>query len=299
MKALASLQARNAVVVDRATPPESPSSPKPVRNTVIGAMAGLLLGLGLVLARGKRDRRLLDPRDLEEAFGLPVLAALPDSEALGKKFGLADHLPPVEAEAFRGLSARLCHLEPERTVDSVLVTSAAARDGKSTVALNLAAAAAATGHEVLLVEAEVRRPILARSLGLPPNKGLTSVLAGEMRLRDACHEVLLLHRADGGSPPTMDVLLAGETRPDAGELIESARMQDVIQECGTNYPLVVIDSPPAGLISEGTSLMSDVGAVVVVGRIGKLTNEEAVHLRVRLEAIDAPTFGIVANFADT
>jgi polysaccharide biosynthesis transport protein len=298
LKLLGSLQTGNAIVVDRATPPSSPSSPKPVRNTILGGLAGLLLGTGVVLVAEKVDRRLRDPGDLEEAFGLPVLARLPDSDALGRRLGMAHDLPPFEAEAFRMLRANLRYFDSGRDIDSVLITSASAQDGKSTVAFNLAAAAASQAR-VLLVEAEVRKPTLARSLGLPPEEGLTAVLAGEIPLLEAYHEVLLMNTGDGpDSAPTMDVLLAGEWRPDASVLVESERMREVLRECRRDYDLVVIDTPPAGLVSDAISLMSDVSAVIVVGRIGRLTTEQATRLRDQLKQIDAPTFGIVANFAD-
>jgi capsular exopolysaccharide synthesis family protein len=298
LKILGSLQTGNAIVVDRATPPSSPSSPKPVRNTILGGLAGLLLGMGAALIAEKVDRRLRDPEDLEDAFGLPVLARLPDSDALGRRLGMAQNLPPHEAEAFRMLRANLRYFDAGRDIDSVLITSASAQDGKSTVAFNLAAAAASQAR-VLLVEAEVRKPTLARSLGLPGEEGLTSLLAGETTLAEACHEVFLMGNHDGAdSSHTMDVLLAGDWRPDASELVESERMREVLRECRRNYDLVVVDTPPAGLVSDAISLMGDVSAVIVVGRIGKLTTEQAVRLRDQLEQIDAPTFGIVANFTD-
>jgi capsular exopolysaccharide synthesis family protein len=295
---LASIQTGNALVVDRATPPDSPSSPKPVRDTLLAGIAGLLLGIGVALTVEKLDRRIRDPDDLEDAFGLPVIASLPDSSALARRFGMSNELPPFEAEAFRTLRSNLRFFDRGRDLDSVLITSASAQDGKSTVAFNLAAAAAATELDVLLVEAEVRRPVLARSLGLPPDEGLTSVLAGEASLEESCHEVLLMRGDNSGPPPTMDVLLAGRWRADGSELVESERMRELIRECRRRYSLVVIDTPPAGVVSDAISLMSDVSAVVVVGRMGKLTSEQATRLRDQLEKIDAPAFGVVANFAD-
>jgi capsular exopolysaccharide synthesis family protein len=296
---LASLQTGNASVIERATPPASPSSPKPIRNTVIGAFAGLLLGLGLAFVREQQDRRVRDSKELEDAFGLPLLARVPESSSLSRRSSVISELPPFEAEGFRMLRANLRYLEPDREVDSVLITSASVQDGKSTVAFHLAATAAATGTRVLLIEADVRRPTLARLLGLPSDEGLTSVLADtESSLAEVSHEVLLAHDADGrGSPPTMDIVVAGQIRPDSSELIESHRMQELIRDAKQHYSLVVIDTPPAGLVSDAIPLMSQVSAVIVVGRMGKLTSKAASGLRDQLEKINAPTVGVVANFA--
>jgi Mrp family chromosome partitioning ATPase len=141
--------------------------------------------------------------------------------------------------------------------------------------------------------------VLARALGLPPDEGLTSVLAGEASIEESCHEVLLMRGDNGAGPPaTKDILHAGRWRADGSELVESERMRELLRECRSKYSLVVIDTPPAGLVSDAIPLMSDVSAVVVVGRLGKLTSDQATRLRDQLQKVDAPTFGVVANFAD-
>ena len=298
---LASVQTGNLTVIERATPSASASSPKPIRNTAIGAFAGLLLGLGLALVREQQDRRVRNSKELEKAFGLPVLANVPESKVLGSRSNMGHDLPPFEADGFRMLRTNLRYVERDREIDSVLITSPVVDEGKSTIAFHLAAASAATGAKVLLIEADIRKPMLAEMLGLPPEEGLSKVLAGERSsLDDVCHEVLLAQRTDGrgSSPPAMDVVLAGESVPDASELIESERMRELIKEARRNYSLVVIDTPPAGLVSDAIPLMSQVSAVVVVGRIGRVTSEEANRLRDQLQKVGAPTVGVVANFTN-
>jgi tyrosine-protein kinase len=300
LRIFASLQTGNAVIVDTATPPASPSSPKPVRNTVIGGFAGLLLGLGLAFSREQLDRRLRNSRDLEEAFGAPVLARLPASRALRNGYSITSELPPAEAEAFRMLRANLRHPPAHKQIDSVLITSPSVEDGKTTVALNLATAATMAGLKVLLLEADVRRPRLAASLGLAPGDGLTAVLSRKReRLADVTSEVLLGPSPDGMSAPIMlDVVPAGEILANASELIESGRMRELITEARRSYSLVIIDTPPAGLVFDAIPLMSEVSAVVVVGRIGRVTSDEASGLSEQLRKMNAPTMGVVANFTD-
>ncbi len=300
LRIFSSLQTGNAAIVDRATPPGSPTSPRLLRNTIIGGFAGLLLGLGLALGREQLDRRLRDSRALEDAFGVPVLARLPESKTLRNGYSITSDLPAVEAEAFRMLRTNLRHLPADRQIDSVLITSPSVEDGKTTVALNLATAAAVADLQVLLVEADVRRPSLAASLGLPSGDGLTAVLSGKRdQLADVTHEVLLGPSADGlSAPPTLDVVPAGEILANASELIASERMRDMIREARRNYSLVVIDTPPAGLVLDAIPLMSEVSAVVVVGRIGRITSEEADDLDEQLRKVNAPTVGVVANFTN-
>src|SRR3954469_3853216 len=141
-------------VVEAAAAPTKPSSPKPVRDLAIGAFAGLLLGLGLVLVRDQMDRRLTNSKQLANLFDVPLLARVPESKAL-KRDRIPQSLPAPEAEAFRMLRATIRHLKTghdEKEFRSLLVTSPTVADGKSTIAFNLAAAAAATGARVLLVE---------------------------------------------------------------------------------------------------------------------------------------------------
>lgn len=284
-------------VLDKASPPSSPSSPKPVRNTVLGGLAGLVLGLGLALVRGTLDRRLLRLEDLEEALDLPILAVLPESDALRRRHGVEQNLPPAEIEAFRALATNVCRSWREREIDSVLVTSPAQGDGKTAVAFNLAAAAAASGQQVLLIEARLDKPVLARALGLPRDQGLASVIAGETPLLDACHEVLLINNRNSGPAPAMDVLPAGEMRPSTTGQVDAARMREIVHDCRRNNSLVVIDAAPSGALSRETELIGEASAVVVVGRMGKLTSAQADDLRDWLESTDAPTLGVVANFA--
>lgn len=298
LSTLASLQTGNAVVIQAATPPVLPSSPKPVRNAIIAGFAGLLLGLGLALMREQLDHRMRNSSDLETAFGLPVLARLPKSRALARRSSVPQRLPGVEQEAFRILRANLRYLHAGGELNSVLVTSPTVEEGKSTVSFNLAAAVAATGVRVLLIEGDLRKPRLARMLGLSRNFGLSALLSGKRQhLEEVVHQIPVSERMNGsGSARTMDVLLAGPPARNPSELLDSDRMREVLTEAEDRYDLVIIDTPPATVVSDAIPLMKHVNAVLVVGRIGKLTANGAARLREQLEKVQAPTIGVVANF---
>ncbi len=289
-----------ADVVQRASAPSSPSSPRPNRDALVGAFAGLFVGLGLALVREQVDRRVKHSKELGDVFGLPVLTTLPQSRALRERNGKPlTSLPPAEAEAFQMLRANLHYLNTDKELRSVVVTSASVGDGKTTVALNLAKADAAVGRRVLLVEADIRRPSLAPTLGLQVSTGLASFLSDRsLPLTEVTHRVPVSQRTNGRDVPlTMDVVVAGTIPSNPSELIDSERMRELIREAEGHYDLVVIDTAPAGLVADAIPLMSEASAVVIVGRVGRVTSSEAHSLREQLERIDAPAFGLVANFS--
>ncbi len=289
----------DAEITARATPPTSPDSPKPARDGVIGGFAGLLLGFVLAMTREQLDRRVRGSRELENAFGLPVLASVPRSRALAKADGGSlMKLKPSDAESFQMLRANLRFLNTETELRSVVVTSPGVGDGKSTVSMNLAQADASVGKRVLLIEADLRRPRLGPLLGIGEETGLAAYLADpSLDLIDVTRRVPVSHHDNGTSEPlTMDVVVAGRVPSNPAELVNSERMQSLVTEAEAEYDLVVIDTSPAGLVADAIPLMSQATAVLIVGRVGRITSSEADHLRDQLERIDAPTFGLVANF---
>jgi polysaccharide biosynthesis transport protein len=297
LRILASLQTGNTELVQRAAVPESPSSPQPVRNGLIGAFAGLLLGLALALVFEQVDRRLKRPRELEEAFDLPLIGSVPKSRALADVVP-GEGLPAIEAEAFRMLNMGLRYSSPSREVRSVVVTSPAPEDGKSTVAFHLAVAAHEAGARVLLIEADLRRPGLADALDLTPGGGLASILSDPNEKPAAAIQrvPVTLAAEDAGPTGAIDVMVAGEAAGNPTALMASERMFRLIRQAEKRYDLVVIDTPPAGIIADAIPLMDQVGGVVIVSRLDADTRDAAARLREQLDKLDAPTLGVVANF---
>lgn len=300
LQILASLQTGNAELVERAEPPGSPSSPKPLRNAALGLFLGALLGAALAMLRERLDRHVRDPKEIEQAFGRPILGAIPKSPALAKKSAAFDGaLPVADAEAFRMLRANLRYFNVDRSVKSVLVTSAAPGDGKSTVAWNLAAAAAGARARVLLVEADLRHRSYAWG-ELRQDLGLSTVLAGYCGLDEALQSIPL-NRPDI-TPATerrLDVLTVGPLPPNPVDLIESERMRELIHESEGAYDLVVIDTPPTSVVSDAIPLVREVSGVMVVVRPGYTARGALLQLKSQLENLDAPTLGVVLNALST
>jgi capsular exopolysaccharide synthesis family protein len=297
---LAEIQSGNAQIAQVATVPTAPSSPKVARNTVLGGILGLLLGLALAFLLERLDRRVKDPDDLERIFKLPLLGMIPESPAYARhSSGQAgrdgEPLPARDIEVFRMLRARLRYFNVDRDLRLMLVTSASSGDGKTTVVQNLAEAAASMGGRVLIIEGDLRRPTIADRLSLHRAPGLAEVLIGASTAEDT----IQITRPAGGGPSAtsgaLSVLTAGAPPPNPAELIESHAMENVLEWAAENYDLVVIDTPPLSVVPDAIPLLRKVHGVVIVSRLGKSTRDGAARMRDELASLGAPMLGVVAN----
>jgi tyrosine-protein kinase len=285
LEALAAIQTGKAELAQPATVPSSPSSPRTTRNVALGIFLGLLLGIGLALGREQFDRRLRDLDDIEEILRMPVLGTIPRSRAISDRGAGAELTPTgAEGEAFRMLRASLHYFNVDRTVTSILVTSAAAQDGKTTVAWNLALAEARAGTRILYIEADLRRPSLAVSLGIRDDDGLSLVLAGVSQPAGALRTI-----------HGVDVLTAGPLPPNPAELIESKRMSELLKWGEKEYDRVIVDTPPSAVVADAVPLFNRIGGIAVVVRLQKSPREPLEQLKDQLVNTGAPVLGIVVN----
>jgi capsular exopolysaccharide synthesis family protein len=292
------LSSSEAQLAHSASAPISPSSPKVARNTVLGGLLGLLLGLGLAFLFERLNRQLRDPEEAREAFGLPVLGTVPESKAImaSNEGSAAAELPFVENEAFRMLRASLRYFNVDEDLRTVLVTSYRAGAGKTTIAWNLARVGA-SGSRAIVVETDLRNPTLARQHGLEPGPGLAEVLTRQVGLDAAIQfkRVAAGVGPNGAEEPTLHAITAGALPPNPAELLESRAMDELLSQLEERYELIVIDTAPIGVISDCFPLLRRVDGVVAVARMGKSTRESAGKVREQLERLDAPTLGVVAN----
>jgi polysaccharide biosynthesis transport protein len=296
---LASLQTGNAELVQPAELPTSPSSPKTIRNTVLGLILGFIVGLVLAFLFERLNRRLRDPEEAREAFDLPLLAVVPESKAImaTNEGAAAPDLPFAENESFQMLRASLRYFNVDREVQSVLIASGSAGVGKSTVSWNLARIAAHSSR-VVLVETDLRKPSLGRQHGLRMGPGLAALLTHQVSLDEAIQTKTLVERgSDNGAAAasTLDVIVAGPPPPNPAELLESKTIRQVHAELRERYDLVVFDTAPIGVVSDAFPLLREVDGVIVVSRLGISRRDHAEHLREQLRRLEAPTLGFVAN----
>jgi receptor protein-tyrosine kinase len=234
--------------------------------------------------------------DLEAAYRLPVLSAIPHNKAYARAPELNASNHHGDREVFRLLRAYLRYFNVDRQITTLLVASAAPGDGKTTVARNLAQAAQETGTKTMLLEADLRRPALARHYDFRPAPGLSELLIGSVDAHEAIRSVPLTTRINGStSEVSLDVIPAGHPPPNPAELMESNAMADVLSWAAEHYELVVIDTPPIAVVSDAMPLLPKVDGVLLVSQLGKNTRDAAAFLRERLVGVNAPLLGVIAN----
>ena len=257
---LRALQTGDAEVIQRAQPNSTAVSPKPKRDAILGFIVGLLIGCGFALLVDFLDRRLKKLDDFERFFpDLTVIASVPHTAANARALELVG---PV-AESYRMLRESLRFLDPSGTARCFVVTSANESEGKSTVSVNLASSIAAVGRSVILVEADLHRPMVTNLLGIERGTvGLSDLLVSDIDFGDA-----LLTVED---QPGLVVLPSGTHPPNPADLLAAGKMEDVLTALCKYADVVIVDSPPLLPVADTRVLLrlTAVNGVILVARAG-------------------------------
>jgi succinoglycan biosynthesis transport protein ExoP len=279
-----------ASVLEPAVLPSGPSSPKPLRNAFLGAFLGLVLGVGIVFLLDQLDPRLRSREEVDRIMApLPILAAIPGVKNSTRELLFDKESNSPAAEAFRILrtNAQFFSLD-EEPFSRVLVASPQGEDGKTTVAVNLAVSLAASGARTILLEADLRRPTASTYFGTTKSPGLSDALVGNSTLEEAMHETGL---------PNLTVVPAGTVPVNPSELLGSVRMVDMLDELSDGIDVLVIDTPPALVVTDATLLALHVDGVIIVLRAGRTHREGATKTKELFEQTGARLLGVVVNFA--
>lgn len=289
LRALRAAQGSNASIIEPAVASSTPVAPRVTRTVVLAGIVALLLAFGAVVLAQGADQRIRDPLELEELIDRPMLGAIPRSAFNDER------LSGVDEEAFQTLRASLTYFNVDRPVRSVIITSPRQGDGKTTVATNLARAMSRAGKDVLLVDADLRRPQVTSRLHIPGIVGLGAVLVNEIDLLDA----LVEPATDAEQGGRLRVLPAGPPPPNPSELLASQRMKQLLDELTDMSDLVIVDSTPLLTVSDSLPLIEMVSGVVVVARLNETTKDSVRRLERVVSTANGTLLGSVATGATT
>jgi capsular exopolysaccharide synthesis family protein len=255
LQVVSNSRSNNMQVMDRADVPGAPYSPNTRRDWFTALLAGVLVSFGLAFGVEYLDDSVKTPEDIARRLNLPLLGLVPALR--GKQVPLLSETVPHDfGEAFRSIRTSLVFTVGSSEARVIAVTSTQPLEGKTTTACNLATALALGGSRVLIIDADMRRPSLHRIMGLQNQTGLSHVLVGQARMREAVQRT---------TEPNLFVITAGRTPPNPSELLSSTRMKTLIANLETGpFDWVVIDTPPVLAVTDAVILAGQVSAVVFV-----------------------------------
>lgn len=287
--------------------PNAPISPNIPRNLSLGFIGALLLGAGAAFLAEKLHDVFHSANDLKRDVMLPVLGVIPFRPTFKSATSVKRNLSPdpeVASEAenllskpllgspqfiesFRSLFSNLRLLSTGTPLCSIVINSALPSDGKSTVAFNLAVAAAAMGQRVLLVDADLRRPTVHVNSRIPNLRGVTNILTGDIAFQDVVQQSPL--------EENLYILTAGQIPPDPTRLLASVKMQQLMKDLEASFDLVIYDSPPLVGFADSLMLANNTDGCLIVVGLGRTERAALLESLDYLKLAGTSVLGLVAN----
>jgi polysaccharide biosynthesis transport protein len=310
LRTLETLQTSSAILVrpaDRAAQVQ----PRPIRNGVLGFVVGLGLGIGLAFLRHALDTRVRSSEEVAERLHLPLLARLPEPPRrlrAKNRLVMLEDPQSANAEPFRILRTNTEFVNLERGARTIMVTGAIEEEGKSTTVANLAVSFARAGRRVILVDLDLRRPMLHRFFRLESGAGLTDVALGHADLDQTLVPVPIPEgkskmgvRSDNGQERllgSLAVLPAGSVPPDPGEFVATRALTELLATLGRRAEIVFLDTPPLLHVSDAMTLSAKVGGMIVVVNLERIRRPVLAELHRVLANCRAEKLGFVLAGAD-
>ena len=294
-------QISNVYVIDKAVPKYLPIKPKTKLNILLGFVFGLAAGIGIILLREFMDNSIRSKEDLER-LGLTVLGIIPSmsidkaKKVLDKKYSsnddfrnrLISHFKPRSpiSESFRSLRTNLELSVPNKTLSALVVTSAGASEGKSTVISNLAIAYAQFGMKVLLVDGDMRKPIIHKMFSTPKKPGLANMITKRSKMDESIFKTEI---------DNLYVMPAGSLPPNPSELLGSKAMKELFAQLRKQFDKIFFDAPPLMAVTDAALMGSMTDGVLLVARAGEAQKEVVVHLQQEMKNTKITIVGTVLN----
>jgi len=286
---LTEAQATSTIVnKNPAVPNRSPIAPQPTRSAMLAAVVGLMVAAGIIFLIEFLDDTIRDPQEITRRWGIPILGMIVSyKSSSGEALVTVRHPRSPISEAFRSLRTNLQFAGVETPLRTLLVTSPSPSDGKTTVVANLASVIAQSGRNVVIVDADLRRPRIHKLFQLSNRVGLTDQF---IRMQD---------RFDGSLKSTevtnLHAITSGNLPPNPSELLSSGRMSEILKQLSEQFNTVIIDSPPTLLVTDAMVLAQRVDGVLMVVK-PSVTKWASLRQAIeQLQRVKANLLGVVVN----
>jgi capsular exopolysaccharide synthesis family protein len=287
---------RNANEVTQTATSATKVRPLTTRNMLMGLGLGIVIGLVLISLAEALDTRIRHSDEVSQRLGLPLLTRIPIPPRSLRKagsLGMLDDEGGLQTEAYRKLRINLDFANLQIKARTIMVTSAAEQEGKSTTVGNLAVALARAGRRVVLVDLDLRKPFLDHFFDLTGKPGLTDVALGNVTLDQAMWSIPIPGSDGGPQAGSLHVLPSGPMPPNPADLIESSVVSEILLDLAERADVVLLDSAPLLPVSDGVVLSNKVDAMLIVVRATALKRPMLTELQRVLTACPAAKLGFV------
>lgn len=292
---LAEAQAsNNLIVVKPAVVPQTPIRPRTTTNVLLAAVVGAMIAVGAAFLIEYLDDTVKSPDDVTRVSGLSTLGAIARLKDAGAQRQLIawSHTKAPESEAYRTLRTNIQFSSVDKPIRTLIVTSSGPSEGKSTTSANLAIVMAQTGQKVILVDTDLRRPVLHKTFGVPNNVGITTaLLAGD--------DVDLQAYLQPTEVDNLAIMTSGPIPPNPSELLGSQRMKHIVQRLGESADMVIFDTPPVLVVTDAAVLGRQVDGVLLVADAGGTREQALAQAVAELRKTGTNILGVAMNRLDS
>ena len=272
----------NVQIVEPAAVPLEPVKPKPLLNSVLALVVGVMASTGFVFLLEALDVTVKETEEIEQIMELPALARIPSAE----NPLLLSNESSIIPEVYRSLRTNLQYLNFDQSIKALVVSSPSMEEGKTTVSSNLAIVHAQAGYSVLLIDCDLRRPRLSEVFNRSSGNGLSNVLVGAAEPRQ------VVQRTDIEG---LYIIASGPIPPNPADLLSSGRIDKLLATIGKNFDLIIMDCPPVLGIADTSILAAKTNAVLLVSSYGRTKKNEMVSAKDALGKVGARMIGFVIN----
>ena len=281
----------NVRVIDYAKIPAVPSKPDKILNMSAGVFFGIMGGLLVTYVLEYFDNAVRSAEDIQNGIGISVIGSVPKLKISGEKGAeiiIKTSPKSPGAEAFRSIRTNMQFANIDQNIKTVLFTSSIPGEGKTLVSANMAAALCGIGKKVMLLDCDFRKPRLGKVFGLSNTGGITDALMSKRDYREFVKETHI---------ENLQIMTAGNSVQNPAELLQSARIRELIREIENDYDYIIVDTPPATAVTDASIVSTFSDAAVIVCSSGIVDIDELKRAKAQLDGVNARIMGAIFNRA--